>query len=125
ERYHVDTEVSATVRARHANLPLSDAQMKQLLAEMRILAGTNPTMATQGLTGRREPGGGGGRGGAAGPDAQPAAPANPGTRFEQDLSTLPPTTIKMADGKTRTGVMVTQAGMDATFLENGKLVLLS
>ena len=29
----------------------------------------------------------------------------------------------MADGKTRTGVMVTQTGMDATFLENGKLVM--
>ena len=55
ERYHIDTEVTATVRAKHANLPLSDAQMKQLLAEMRILAGTNQTMATQGLTGRRTP----------------------------------------------------------------------
>src|SRR5581483_11588576 len=116
ERYHIDTEVTATLRAKHANLTLSDTQMRQLLAEMRILAGTNPTMATGGLTGRREgplngnaPAGRGGRGGAAEDGPAPAG-AGPGQSVEQDLSTRPQTTIKMADGKTRTGAIVTQSG---------------
>ena len=38
---------------------------------------------------------------------------------------MQPVTIKMADGKTRTGVLLGVTDLDATLLENGKLVLLS
>src|SRR4030095_12827542 len=48
----------------------------------------------------------------------PAARATGGGR-------APPTTIKMADGKTRTGILLAQGDIDATLLENGKYVLLS
>jgi alcohol dehydrogenase (cytochrome c) len=58
--------------------------------------------------------GGRGRGGA---DA--AAPRDEG------LTGMTPTTIKMVDGKTRTGLLLGQSDLDATLLENGKFVLLS
>jgi alcohol dehydrogenase (cytochrome c) len=38
---------------------------------------------------------------------------------------MQPVTIKLADGKTRTGVLLGLTDLDATLLENGKLVLLS
>src|SRR5581483_11397502 len=165
-RYHTDAEVTATVRDKHASLQIPEAELRQILADVRVLAGTNAAMATGGYTGRRgitgplsaQPqagaaaagrgAGGGGRGGAgrgpgaAAPDAEPpavrggaagrggagrggapadaaAAPSGAG------LSAAVPTTIKMADGRTRTGVLLGQGDLDATLLENGKYVLLS
>ena len=129
-RYHTDREVTATLGERHANLALTDTQIRELLADMRRLAGTSPLMATAGLTGRR--------GTNLGPNvpapnaaqADDAAPAVPTAAaqtkaFEQDLSTEKPITIKMANGTTRTGVLASQSDLDATLLENSKFVLLS
>src|SRR5690349_4335759 len=60
-RYHVDAEVSEAIRQRHASIALSPPDLQQLLGELRLLARTNPAMATGGYTGRR----GGGPGAAA------------------------------------------------------------
>src|SRR4029453_6890156 len=66
-RYHTNAEASAQVRGKHPTLQIPDAELQQVLTEVRFLPGTNPTMATGGFTGRRggAPGGAGG-GGAAG-----------------------------------------------------------
>ena len=80
-RYHTDTEVAAAIRERHRNMPavsVQDAELRQILAGMRALAGTNPAMATGGFTGRRGGGGGGGgRGAASAPAAAAPAAAAP------------------------------------------------
>ena len=56
-------------------MTIADAELREILAGMRELAGTNPTMATGGFTGRRGGAAAPGRGG--GPAAAPvsAAPA--------------------------------------------------
>ena len=67
-RYHTDVEVAAAIRERHANMPamsLQEAELRQILTGVRVLAGTNPAMATGGFTGRRGGGGGGAAAGAA------------------------------------------------------------
>jgi len=130
-RYHTDAEATAQIRQKHPSLQLPDEMLRQVIADTRILAGTNPAMATSGFTGRREargrgtgfagvgrPGGGGTRG-----QAPAAAPAGGLTPLRP--STMQPVTIKMADGKTRTGILLGLTDLDATLLENGKLVLLS
>src|SRR3712207_4154233 len=64
-RYHTDVEVAAAIRERHVTVPamsVPDPELRQVLAAVRVLAGTNPAMATGGFTGRR--------GGGAGPAAQ-------------------------------------------------------
>ena len=58
-RYHTDADTSAHVRQTHTTLQISDDELRQVLADTRIMAGTNPAMATGGFTGRR---GGRGRG---------------------------------------------------------------
>ncbi|HTL00899.1 MAG TPA: PQQ-binding-like beta-propeller repeat protein [Vicinamibacterales bacterium] len=144
-RYHTNGEASAQVRAKHSTLQIPDAELQQVLTEVRLLTGTNPSMATGGFTGRRGggPGGAGGgaaagagrgRGGAAPVAAGNAAPT-PGPAPTAAPAAAPassagiggtaPTTIKMADGKTRTGILLAQGDIDATLLENGKYVLLS
>ena len=132
-RYHTDADTAAHIRETHKTLQISDDDLRQVLADTRIMAGTNPAMATGGFTGRRGGrgaavpgtapaapaptpapavgGGGGGRGGA------PATPAN--------ISDRKPTTIRMADGTSRTGILLGETEMDATFLENGRYVLLA
>ena len=130
-RYHTDADVSAHVRETHKTLQISDDELRQVLADTRILSGTNPAMATGGFTGRR-----GGRGGApAAPAATPApAPAAGGQgaggrgaapAAPTSISERTPTTIRMADGISRTGILLGEAEIDATFLENGKYVLLT
>ena len=54
-RFHVDKEIVDLVRKGHHDVPaqLPDAELRQLLSEMRKLAGTNPAMATGGYTGSR------------------------------------------------------------------------
>ena len=54
-RFHVDKEIVDIVRKGHQGVPpqLPDAELRQLLSEMRKLAGTNPAMATGGYTGSR------------------------------------------------------------------------
>jgi alcohol dehydrogenase (cytochrome c) len=136
-RYHTDAEVRAAVRERHRNVvpavSVSESEVTAILAGMRELAGTNPAMATGGFTGRRGgPGGGGGRGGAAAPApaaaAAPAAPARgdaSSAPSSQGIEGLQQTTIKMADGRARTGVLLAQSEVSAVLLENGRFTLLS
>ena len=118
-RYHTDAEATTQVRQKHPSLQLPDDVLGRVIADTRILAGTNPAMATSGFTGRRDaPRFGGAAGGARGPGTVAAL-----TSLQP--STMQPVTIKMADGKTRTGVLLGVTDLDATLLENGKLVLLS
>ena len=73
-RYHTDVEVTAAIRARHTGalaMTIADAELTEILAGMRELAGTNPTMATGGFTGRRGGAAAPGRGG--GPAAAPVS----------------------------------------------------
>ncbi len=121
-RYHTDGEVTAAIRDRHRNIPalsLPDAELRQILAGMRELAGTNPAMATGGFTGRR----GGGPVAAATParGAAPAAPPSNGV----GIGGLESTTIKMADGRARTGILLAPSELSAVLLENGRFTVLS
>jgi len=127
-RYHVDSEVSEAIRQRHASISLSAADLRQLLGELRALAGTNPSMATGGYTGRR--GGGPGAAAAYTPPPSSPSPANAAPVAEAPanaagLASVAPSTIRMADGRSRTGVLLAQGDLDATLLENGRFVLLS
>jgi alcohol dehydrogenase (cytochrome c) len=120
-RYHTDAEATVQIREKHPSLQIPDAELRQALGDTRILAGTNPAMATGGFTGRRA-----GRGGAA--PAGPAAtlPAPPVAALAPTSSAMPaPVTIRMSNGTTRTGVLLGQSDLDATLLENGRYVLLS
>jgi alcohol dehydrogenase (cytochrome c) len=122
-RYHTDAEATAQIRQKHPSLQLSDEIRRQVIADTRALAGTNPAMATSGFTGRRGGPGGGGpaQAGAGGPRGQgPAAGLTP-----MKPTTMQQATINMADGKTRTGILLGRTDLDATLLENGTLVLLS
>ena len=110
-RYHTDAEVTAAIREKHANTPvasLADAELRQILADARELAGTNPAMATGGFTGSR--------GGGPGPAAPPPAVA---------IAGLPPRAIKMADGRSRTGILLAESDTSAVLLETAKFTLLS
>jgi alcohol dehydrogenase (cytochrome c) len=133
-RYHTDAEVTVAVRERHPNAPMSipDAELRQILAGMRELAGTNPAMATGGFTGRRGGGaGGGGRG--RGPAALPAAlpgvapgrSAGPVASSTRGIDGVQPSTIKMVDGRSRTGILLAQSDTSAVLLENGRFTLLA
>jgi alcohol dehydrogenase (cytochrome c) len=135
-RYHTDVEVAAAIRERHGHAPalsLQDAELRQILAAARVLAGTNPAMATGGFTGRRGGGAGGGRGGGRGRGAGAAPAAGPsparGTATSastsQGIEGLQPSTITMADGRTRTGLLLAQSEISAVLLENGRYILLS
>ncbi len=82
-RYHTDIEVTAVLHnsAAHKGLQISDGQLRQVLADVRVLAGTNPTMATAGFTGKGFMYGRGGREVAEPEASQPAVPAeNPQLR---------------------------------------------
>jgi alcohol dehydrogenase (cytochrome c) len=109
-RFHVDKEILDIVRRGHQRVPveLSDAELRQLLSEMRKLAGTNPAMATGGYTGSRTA--------PLPPESFPASeprPAAPGIGGNK------PATIKMADGRSRTGILLGQSLTAAVLLENG------
>jgi alcohol dehydrogenase (cytochrome c) len=127
-RYHTDAEVSTAIRQKHATLQMPDAELRQVLADLRVIAGTNPSMATGGYTGRR----GGGPGAAAAAPPAPAGPVVPAPAAPvpvapsgAGISATTPTTIRMADGKTRAGILLGQSDLDATLLENGRYVLMS
>ena len=143
-RYHTDAEVSAAIRDRHrdaAVTAIQEPELRAVLSAMRALAGTNPAMATGGFTGRR--GGGAGGSGAAGGGARGtgAAPAGPNTpaapargapqpaaaqpAAAQGIEGLAPTTITMADGRARTGLLLGAAETSAVLLDNGRFTLLS
>src|SRR5207245_1721204 len=153
-----DVEVAARTREAHQSTSaapspqsrqvaaLPDAQLKQVLADLRVLAHTDPTMATGGFTGSRSgPGGGGGRGTAGAPAAARggavaggvSAPA-PGARgvtpggFGGGFGGRggrgrgsAPVTIKLADGRQLTGQWLAQSDLDATMLAGGTFHLLA
>src|ERR1051326_989776 len=53
-RYHTNAEVMARLREAHTGakaLSLSDDELKNVLADLRALTGTDPMMATGGFTG--------------------------------------------------------------------------
>src|ERR687898_418248 len=117
-RFHVDKEIVEVIRKGHHGVPaqMPDAELRQLLSEMRKLAGTNPAMATGGYTGSRTaplppesfpP-----------PEPRPDAPGIGGSKQ---------TSIKMADGSSRSGILLGQSITSAVLLENGntKFTLLS
>jgi hypothetical protein len=128
-RYHTDDEVTATIRQKHATLQIPDPELRQILDDVRVLAGTNPSMATGGYrrrwtrgppacpppagppSRRRPHSGRRGRGGA------PAAPLARADRHDAHHD-------QVADGK-HAGPSAGQSDLDATLLENGKFVLLS
>ena len=57
-RFHVDKEITEIIRKGHHGVPaqMPDDELRQMLADLRKLAGTNPAMATGGYTGSRLPG---------------------------------------------------------------------
>jgi alcohol dehydrogenase (cytochrome c) len=139
-RYHTDAEVAAAIRERHAKAPamsVQEAELRQILAAMRAIAGTNPAMATGGFTGRRggsgggavaaDGRGGGGRGAGAAPaaDASPARGAAPAASTSQGIGGQQPSSITMTDGRTRTGLLLADSEVSAVLLESGRFVLLS
>ena len=109
-RYHVDKEIADLIRKGHQGVPaqIPDAGIQQILADMRSLAGTNPSVATGGYTGSRSPG----PAPAAFPPSEPR-PDAPG------IGATASTTIKMADGSSRAGILLGQSLLGATLLEKG------
>src|SRR5687768_2549017 len=133
-RYHTDAEVTAAIRERHASAPMSipDAELRQILAGVRELAGTNPAMATGGFTGQRGGRGAGAvaAGAARGRGAPPPAALAAGAASEpapmHGVQGVQQTTIKMVDGRTRTGFLLAQSETSAVLLEGEtKFVLLA
>jgi alcohol dehydrogenase (cytochrome c) len=128
-RYHTDAEVRAALGAKHKAMALPDTEVQQILKDIRVLAGTNPSMATGGYTGRRS--GGAGRGAApAGAAPVPNAPVTPpvpasAQAAPSTIAANAPTTIKMADGRSRTGILLANSGTSAVLLENNRFVLLA
>ena len=139
-RYHTDAEVTAAIGGRHTPpLGLDDAELRQVLAGVRELAGTNPAMATGGFTGRR--GGGAGLEGAAasargagpareggparGAGSSPGPAASEPARGSTAVTRAETVTIKMVDGRSRTGMLFAQSEVSAVLLENGRYVPLS
>jgi len=123
-RYHTDAEVAAAIRERHTNIPalsVADAELPQILARVRELAGTNPAMATGGFTGRRGGGPASAPGNAPARGSAPAGPPSDGAGIGSPAAT----TIKMADGRARTGILLAQSELSAVLLENNRFTALS
>ena len=109
-RFHVDKEIVGIVRNGHHSVPaqMPDPELRQLLSEVRKLAGTNPAMATGGYTGSRTA--------ALPPESFPPSEPRP---LAPGIGANKPTTIKMADGGSRTGILLGQSLTSAVLLENG------
>jgi alcohol dehydrogenase (cytochrome c) len=131
-RFHTNKDLTELLSRAHAGKPamnLTAPELTQVLADMRALAGTNPAMATGGYTGRRSSGPGPARGTPA-PPARAGAPAaaaatTPAAPIATGVAGFTQTTIKMADGSSRTGILLGQSDFSATLLENGKFTLLA
>src|SRR5262249_51912582 len=128
-RYHTDAELTARLQAAHtgaATLSLSDDELKRVLADVRVLGGTDPAMATGGFTGR---GRGPAVGGEAGvPAVGPVGVGGFGGRFGgrgSSRGSRGPVTIDLADGRTLTGIIMAESEFDATMLVDRKFHLLA
>src|SRR5687768_8556775 len=99
-RFHVDKEIVDIIRSGHHGLPpqMPDTELRQLLSEVRKLAGTNPAMATGGYTGSRTA--------PLPPESFPASEPRPDA---PGIGGNKPTSIKMADGSSRTGILLGQS----------------
>jgi alcohol dehydrogenase (cytochrome c) len=120
-RYHSDREVTARVQqtGAHSALQISADDWKELLREIRALAGTNPNMATGGFTGQSwtwehsfhlhptppEP------------DPGPNAYA---PKFQPRSETL-----TLTNGQTLQGMLLAESSSDAQLLAAGKVHLLA
>jgi alcohol dehydrogenase (cytochrome c) len=114
-RYHTNKDIIAVMRTRtppHPAVRMTDAELEAVMADMRVLAGTNPTIATSGFTGGpRGPSAGGvrgalpsARGGGAGAGGGRAGqPAEPVVASSDPTSTVPaggaPTPVVPAGGR--------------------------
>lgn len=132
-RYHTDVEVAARIREAHsggAALQLSADELKSVLADVRVLARTDPNMATGGFTGRSRGGRSGGGPPAAGRGGGGAAGGGFGGGFGGGGrggrgGRGGPTTISLADGRTLTGTSLAQSEFDGAMLAAGRFLLLA
>jgi len=134
-RYHTDADIRAALLEKHKDITVPEQELRQILADIRLLAGTNPSMATGGYTGQRAGGPGPARGGSpAVVPTPPQAGLTPLSAAASKPSVAPassgiggnvPTTIKMTDGRTRTGILLAASETSAVLLENNRFVLLS
>ena len=121
-RYHSDAELTARLPVVHAPanaFQVNADDLKKALTDMRILAGTDPDMATGGFTGVGRL-----RGGAGAPG--PAAAAPGGGRFGRGRGAAAnvPVTITLGERQV-TGRMLAQSEVDGTFYADGRMYLLS
>ena len=127
--------MTSVIRNGRPNMPaiqVPDDELRQILADIRVLAGTNPAMATGGFTGRR--GGGPGESGVTG-RGRGAGAAVPAAAFADGRGGRggrggaavhnAPVAVKLADGSTLSGVMMAQSEFDATLLASGRFHLLT
>ena len=133
-RYHTDKDLTPAITLGKGKMPaqqLSADELKTVLSDLRVLAGTNPLMATGGFAGVRAAGRGGrggrggGRGGAAAPTSETtplpglAAKAIPDRTGQQ-------ATISVTGGAKLTGKVLTDYENAATILTaDGKIHLLA
>jgi alcohol dehydrogenase (cytochrome c) len=117
-RYHTDAEVAPRIRSAHSGdavAHISDEDLKPVLADLRKLAGTDPTMATGGFTGIRP--------GSPLPGAAPLPVIGGRTSFGDGHNR--PVTVKLADGGQLSGSMLADSESDATVFAGGRFHLLS
>ena len=138
-RYHTDAEITEVLQDKASifrtgnesgaqdTMPvfeLAQPQLTELLSEMRVLAGTNPSMATGGFTGRSFVFGGGAGGFGikwVDPADEPAFSATPIPNFQPRQATL-----RLSNGKTLRGTLMAQTDSDAELLTaDGKYHLLA
>ena len=128
-RYHTDAEVTAAIRERHRNIPavsVPDAELPRSWpacgnwrARIRRWRRADLPDAGAARWRRRKRS----RCRTCVPRRCAAAPARgaaPPTPVSQGIEGLQPTTIKMADGRARTGVLLAQSEVSAVLLENGR-----
>jgi alcohol dehydrogenase (cytochrome c) len=117
-RFHTDKDLIQVIREGHKTGPIqvADAELREVLRDLRSLAGTNPLMSTGGYTGDRS----------GGPPVETFPPSEP-RPAAPGIGGMPHTTIRMADGSSRSGILLAQSDLSATLLEAGltKLTLLS
>jgi alcohol dehydrogenase (cytochrome c) len=120
-RYHTDREISETLRSRHPAAPpiqLSDDQRRDVLNDLRALAGTDPVMATGGYTGQR------GRQ----PEFRQNFGRGRGSRGEVTgviYDSDEPTTVALPNGRTLTGLLRAQSEFSAAIVTDSRVHLLS
>jgi alcohol dehydrogenase (cytochrome c) len=127
-RYHTNREITSIIRTGFPGMPameLADEELRNVLNDLRALAGTDPAMATGGYTGQRGrepnmplPDFGRGR-----------SPTPPGTGTRGEVTGViaesdEPATITLANGETATGLLRAQSEFDATLVTGTRIRLL-